>query len=137
MGTISGRPGQFRTTQKLGKPSRLEAGAPYAWLVRVTFVAGAVMVAVGLQDPNEIVFAVPSAVPTGLTLWMVELVLSIGLMEFTVSAWRPKWLHPARPRAAHAGMPRNARGSSLAPSLESAGLEVLTGSDVARMGYNR
>jgi hypothetical protein len=55
------------------KPARLTA-----WLVSVTFVAGAVMVGIGLLDSNEMVFAVPSAMHTRLTPWMVELVLSIG-----------------------------------------------------------
>ena len=62
-----------------------------AWLVSATFVAGAVMVGIGLQDPSEIVFAVPPAMRAGLTLWMVELVLSIGLVVFAVAAWRRKW----------------------------------------------
>ena len=68
-----------------------------AWLASVTFVAGAVMVGIGLQDPNEIVFRAPSAMRAGLTLWMVGLVLSIGLLVCTVSAWRRKWWrHPGR-----------------------------------------
>jgi len=62
-----------------------------AWLASVTFVAGAVMVGIGLQDSNEIVFAAPSAMRAGLTLWMAELVLAIGLVGFTAAAWRRKW----------------------------------------------
>lgn len=62
-----------------------------AWLASVTFAAGAVMVGISLQDPNEIVFGVPPAMRAGLGLWMVQLILSIGLVVFTVWAWRRKW----------------------------------------------
>jgi hypothetical protein len=62
-----------------------------AWLASVTFAAGAVMVGIGVQDPNWIVFETPPAIRAGLALWMVELVVSIGLVVFTVSAWRRKW----------------------------------------------
>jgi hypothetical protein len=62
-----------------------------AWLASVTFAAGAVMVGISLRDPDAIVFGVPSAMRAGLTLWMVQLILSIGLVLFTVWAWRRKW----------------------------------------------
>jgi len=57
------------------------------------------MVGIGLRDPNGIVFAGPLTMRAGLTLWMVHVILSIGLVIF----------------------------AALAPSLEPAGLEVLTG----------
>lgn len=62
-----------------------------AWLASVTFAAGAMMVGIGVQDPNWVVFEVPPVIRAGLALWMLELVLSIGLVVFTVSAWRLKW----------------------------------------------
>jgi CubicO group peptidase (beta-lactamase class C family) len=66
-----------------------------AWLASVTFAAGAVMVGIGGQDLNWILFEMPPAIRGGLALWTVELVLSIGLVVFTVSAWRRKWWRPA------------------------------------------
>jgi len=70
-----------------------------AWLASATFLGGAAMVGIVLRDPNGIVFAVPLTMRAGLTLWMVHVILSIGLVIF----------------------------AALAPSLEPAGLEVLTG----------
>ncbi|HYW47074.1 MAG TPA: serine hydrolase domain-containing protein [Bryobacteraceae bacterium] len=66
-----------------------------AWLASVTFLAGAAMVWTGLRDPDEIVFAAPPAMRAGLTMWMLGLVLSIGLVVFTVSAWQRKWWRAA------------------------------------------
>ncbi len=66
-----------------------------AWLACATFAAGAVMVGIGGQDLNWALFEVPPAIRAGLALWMLELVLSFGLVVFTVSAWRRKWWRPA------------------------------------------
>jgi len=98
-----------------------------AWLASVTFLGGAVMVGIGLRDPNGIVFAVPPTMRAGFTLGMVHLILSIGLVVFAVLAWRRNWWRMPGPDLAVAGVPRGTRGGSLAPSLEPAGLEVLTG----------
>lgn len=85
------------------------------------------MVGIGLRDPNGIVFAVPPTMRAGFTLGMVHLILSIGLVVFAVLAWRRNWWRMPGPDLAVAGVPRGTRGGSLAPSLEPAGLEVLTG----------
>jgi hypothetical protein len=66
-----------------------------AWLASATFAAGAVMVGIGGQDLNWVLFEIPPAIRGGLALWTLELVLSIALVAFTVSAWRRKWWRPA------------------------------------------
>jgi CubicO group peptidase (beta-lactamase class C family) len=77
--------------RRQGNPVGSKLARLTAWLASMTFVGGAMMVGIGLQDPNGIVFAVPPAMRAGLTLWMVHLILSIGLVVFAVSAWRRKW----------------------------------------------
>jgi hypothetical protein len=77
--------------RRLEKPAGSKLARLNAWLVSVAFLAGAVGMAIGLQDPNEIVFGLPAGVAVAGRLWAVELVLAISLIAFTVTAWRRKW----------------------------------------------
>lgn len=77
--------------RRQGNPAGSKLARLTAWLASVTFVGGAVMAGIGLRDPNEIVFAVPLAMRAGITLWVVGLAMTIGLVVFTAVAWRLRW----------------------------------------------
>jgi len=62
-----------------------------AWLVSLLLLAGCVTVNLGFQDPLEIAFGVAPGVRQGLTLLVAGAVLSLGLVAFTVAAWRQTW----------------------------------------------
>jgi hypothetical protein len=109
------------------KPAGSKLARLIAWLASAAFLAGAAMAGIALQNENEFVFAVPSVMRAGLTLWVLELVLSMLLVCLHGPGMAAQVVAAHRRRLAHAGLPRNVRDHSLAIPLESAWLAILTG----------
>jgi len=62
-----------------------------AWLTSVAILAGLVILAQTMNDPNDIVFGVSRPMQTGLGVWTAGALLSLILAGYTYLAWSRSW----------------------------------------------
>jgi CubicO group peptidase (beta-lactamase class C family) len=91
LGAVIGYPIAAVVQWKRPKTAGSKMARLTACMVSLTFVAGAVALAAGLQDQNAILFGVPASVRVAETVWAVSVGLSVLLTVFTVVAWRRAW----------------------------------------------